>query len=86
MKVSITTLPLSELDVDLLIFPIAEGETQERLKALSQDLSVAVRYATEDFKGKIDDAVLVYPERARAKRLALVGMGAAGTLARRHRA
>ena len=75
MKVSITTLPLSELDVDLLIVPVAEGETQERMKALSEDLSVAVQYATEDFKGKIDDAVLVYPERARSKRLGLVGMG-----------
>lgn len=75
MKVSITTLPLAELDVDLLIIPIAEGSSAERLSELAKELGVAVKLAADDFAGKTEDALVVYPERAHAKRLGLVGMG-----------
>ena len=75
MKVSITTLPLAELDVDLLVIPVAEGTSAERLVQLASELGVAVKLAAADFGGKIDDALTIYPERAHAKRLGLVGMG-----------
>lgn len=80
MKVSITTLPLAELDVDLLLIPITEGESPDRLKTLAQDLGVGVRYAADDFSGAEGDSVMIYPERAQAKRLGLVGMGPADRL------
>ncbi|MEX0746412.1 MAG: M17 family peptidase N-terminal domain-containing protein, partial [Rhodothermales bacterium] len=76
MKVSITTLPLSELDVDLLVFPIAEGDVQDRMKFLAEEFGLSGRFAAEDFKGKAEDTLLLYPERSHAKRLGLVGMGA----------
>ncbi len=75
MKVSITTLPLSELDVDLLIIPVAEGTSVDRLASLSEELGAGVRRAGEDFSGKIDDSLMVYPDKAHAKRLGLVGTG-----------
>lgn len=76
MKVSITTLPLPELDVDLLIVPVLEEECPDRLRSLADDVGVGVRHAADDFGGESDDAIMVYPERAQAKRLALVGLGA----------
>ena len=76
MKVSITTLPISELDVDLLVFPVAEGEVQSRLKFLVEEFGLSGRFAGEDFKGKPEDTLLMYPEKSHAKRLGLVGMGA----------
>ncbi len=75
MKVSITTLPLAELDVDVLIIPVAEKGAGDRLAELASDLGPAVKRASDDFSGKIDEAVTVYPEQSRARRLGLVGMG-----------
>ncbi len=75
MKVSITTLPLSELDVDLLIVPLTEEECPDRLRSLAEELGLGVRYAADDFTGSTDDSVLMYPEGAPAKRLGLVGLG-----------
>lgn len=75
MKVSITTLPLAELDVDLLIIPVSEADAAERLVSLASDLGPAVERAADDFKGKIEDALMIYPEQSHARRLGLVGMG-----------
>lgn len=75
MKVSITTLPLSELDVDLLIVPIIEEESAERIRALADDLGSGLRSAAEDVRGSLDEAVMVYTDRAQAKRVVLVGTG-----------
>jgi len=75
MKVSITTLPLAELDVDLLIIPVSEGHAGARLTSLATELGPAVTRAADDFKGKSDDALMIYPEESHARRLGLVGMG-----------
>lgn len=80
MKVSITTLPLAELDVDLLLIPIAEEETSERLKALADAFGPGVQKAADDFRGSTDDAVLIYPDGAQAKRVGFVGMGPRSTV------
>jgi leucyl aminopeptidase len=75
MKVSITTVPLQELDVDLLVIPVFEDGASEYLNTLGAELDEVVRLAASDLKGSLDEAVMVYPTRAKAKRIGLVGAG-----------
>lgn len=75
MKVSITTLPLAELDVDLLIIPVAEEDAAPRISSLANDFGSAVQRAADDFKGKTEDSLTIYPDKAHARRVGLVGMG-----------
>lgn len=77
MKVSVTTIPLSDLDVDLLLLPIDEEAADTTLTTLADQLGPAIQRAGDDFKGKSGDDILVYPDEARAKRAALLGLGAA---------
>lgn len=77
MKVSVTTIPLDELDIDLLLVPVAEGAVEATLKALSEQFGEIVRRTAADFTGAPDELVWLYPESGRARRLALVGMGPA---------
>lgn len=75
MKVSVTTIALSELDIDLLVVPVG----MEKLGATLQELGVffgqGVQRVELDFRGLETDQVWVYPERGRARRLALLGLG-----------
>ncbi len=75
MKVSVTTIPLSDLDVDLLLLPLAEDDAASMLPALADVLGKAAARAADDFTGDPEDAVLFYPDGARAKRAVLLGMG-----------
>lgn len=77
MKVSITTLPLADLDVDLLLLPIAKEEAASTLATLAQVLGEELERAAGDVSGERDEEVVVYPSRARARRAALLGLGAA---------
>jgi len=77
MKVSVTTLPLRELDVDLLIVPVAEDAPEAHTSHLIDVLGSEVERALADVGGKKDDDALVYPAEARAKRVLLVGLGKA---------
>ncbi|MFQ5569048.1 MAG: leucyl aminopeptidase [Rhodothermales bacterium] len=74
MKVSVTTLPLSDLDVDLLLIPLAEGSTKT-LSSLAGQIGEALQRAGDDFEGKSGNAVLFYPDGARSRRAALLGLG-----------
>jgi len=76
MKVSITTLPLTDLDVDLLLLPVAQDRVEESLPPLVDQLGPALRRAAADFTGEADDVLLFYPDGARARRVALLGLGA----------
>ena len=78
MKVSVTTLPLTDLDVDLLLVPVAEDALEAMLSGLTGSIGEALQRAAADFKGTPDDTILFYPESARARRVALVGLGSAG--------
>ncbi len=78
MKVSITTVPLLELDVDLLVIPVFEEGAGDRLKTLAAELDESVLRAADDFSGSTDDAVMLYPSSAKAKRIGLVGAGSSG--------
>ena len=77
MKVSVTTIPLDELDIDLLLVPVAEGAVEATLKVLSEQFGEIVRRTAADFTGAQDELIWLYPESGRARRLALVGMGPA---------
>ena len=75
MKVSVTTIPVTELDVDLLLIPIGKSSFSEQLEDLELSFGSSIRRAVVDFKGEEQDEVLIYPETSRAKRIALLGMG-----------
>ena len=77
MKVSVTTLPLPILDVDLLLVPVAEGAVAATLHAVGGELDTAVEPALGDFSGKKGESVIVYPSGMRSRRVALVGLGSA---------
>ncbi len=77
MKVSVTTIPLRELDVDLLLIPVAEDEVETTLAGLGEVFGPPAVRAAADFKGKLGSGVMFYPEGANARRVALVGLGAA---------
>ncbi len=75
MKVSVTTLPLNELDVDLLIVPLPEDVDEAVRDQLLEDLGPELQRAMDDVGGKKDDSALIYPTEARAKRVLIVGLG-----------
>lgn len=75
MKVSVTNLELFDLDVDLLLIPLFESELESVLHNLAESFDPSIRHGISDFKGEIDDDILVYCEKARARRVALLGLG-----------
>jgi leucyl aminopeptidase len=75
MKVSITSLALNDLDVDLVIVPLTEEQSAETLGTLADELGAAFTRALDDFGGKTEQTLLVYPENTRARRFLLVGLG-----------
>ncbi|WP_456426816.1 leucyl aminopeptidase [Rhodocaloribacter sp.] len=77
MKVSVTTIPLRELDVDLLLIPLTEDDVETALAGLGAVFGPSAGRAAADFTGKLGSGVMIYPETANARRVALVGLGAA---------
>ncbi len=76
MKVSITAIPLPQLDVDLLVVPLPEEVAAATRERLQNVFGPAMGTAVGDFTGKLDaEPILVYPSSARARRVALVGLG-----------
>ena len=75
MKVSVSTLPLDFLDVDLLIIPGTKRDAAERVKAIGGAIGDALSAALPDFDGKVGSTVLSYPSSGRSKRVALSGLG-----------
>ena len=75
MKVSVTTIPVTELDVDILLIPLGTSATAEKIEELEHSFGSEIRRALVDFKGEEQDEVLIYPEKSRAKRVLLLGMG-----------
>ncbi len=75
MKVSVTRLDLSDLDVDLLLIPTPEAAVDKALESLADTFDPVVRRAIADFKGKVGDKILLYCDKARARRVAFIGLG-----------
>ena len=80
MKISVTTLPLTDLDVDLLLLPIAKDDVETLLSSLGGSMGEVLHRAADDFTGDPKDAVLFYPDSVRARRVALLGMGSSPTI------
>ena len=75
MKVSVTTIPLTELDVDILIIPVGSTDLEQKLVFLEDAFGSCIKRARLDFHGKKEQEVLLYPETSRARRVVLLGLG-----------
>ena len=75
MKVSVTTIPVAELDVDLLLIPVSIPQFENELEELTEAFGEGVKRGACDFSGKFKQNVILYPEKSRAKRIGFVGLG-----------
>ena len=82
MKVSVTTLSLQDLDVDLLIIPVAKSFASVRATQIGGPIGKALSQALIDFDGDSDETLLCYPAEGRTRRVALIGLGDGGTIHR----
>ena len=80
MKVSLTQIDLPDLDVDLLLIPLTEDDAPATLEKLADTFDPAVGRVAGDFTGKSEESVLLYPQQAKPRRVALLGLGAAADL------
>lgn len=75
MKVSVTTISVSELDVDLLLIPLTREQADGTMSDLASGFGGSVRRSAPDFTGESDNSLLLYPETGSARRVAFVGLG-----------
>jgi leucyl aminopeptidase len=75
MKVSVSTISIAELDVDLLFVPITSEDLNGGLVELSEAFGAGVERARSDVKSDGSNATVLYPEKGTAKRIVLVGLG-----------
>lgn len=75
MKVSVSTIALSELDVDLLIVPVTEQEVEGGLTSLIEQFGNAVERVRADVSGKRGTTTIFYPEKGSSPRVVLSGLG-----------
>ncbi|MCY3487156.1 MAG: leucyl aminopeptidase [Bacteroidetes bacterium] len=75
MKVSVTTLSLQDLDVDLLIIPVGRSLARARAAQIGGPVGEALNAALIDFEGDLEETLLCYPASGRARRVAVVGLG-----------
>lgn len=75
MKVSVTTLSLKDLDVDLLIIPVGQSLARTRAAQIGGPIGEALSTALMDFDGRPEETLLCYPASGRSHRVAVVGLG-----------
>ena len=80
MKVSVTTLPLKDLDVDLLLLPVTEGKVNNMAESIGGKMGGALSLLRGDFSAKLGETALAYLGDRRAQRVAFVGLGPADRL------
>lgn len=78
MKVSVSTISLAELDVDVLIVPVATEHVADGLEELVEAFGSIVERGRTDIKGEPGDVMVLYPDSGTAKRIVLVGIGEMG--------
>jgi leucyl aminopeptidase len=76
MKVSVTTIDLHELDVDLILLPVTEDDRDRVVEAVVGDDETGL-LAAEDFKGAEDELVTVYLSGFQSRRVTFLGLGSA---------
>ncbi len=82
MKVSVTTLSLQDLDVDLLIIPVARSLARARAAQIGGPIGQTLSTALIDFEGRPEETLLCYPSEGRAHRVAVIGLGDAENINR----
>jgi len=82
MKVSVTTLNLQDLDVDLLIIPVGQSLARASATQIGGPIGEALTTALIDFEGKPEETLLCYPSTGRARRVAVIGLGDMGSIHR----
>ena len=75
MKISLSTIPLPELDVDLLLYPITREGFEQALELLSEQAGVAPEQVKKDFSANFGESLMVYPPSLSAVRMVLLGLG-----------
>ena len=84
MKVSVTTISVAELDVDLLLILRTREQADGAMSDLTSGFGGAVRRAAPDFSGEPSSSLLLYPETGSARRVALLGIGPADSVTHEH--
>lgn len=74
MKVSVTTIALEDLDVDLMVIPASEDDREKLVASLKALDDAGISRVLEDFTGKKNESVTAYPEKMNARRVVLVGV------------
>ena len=84
MKTALVAKPLSEVETPLLAVLVTRGDFPPSLAELDRASGGAVKraFASGDFKGKKDDASLLYPAGTKAQRILLLGLGKSGDVTR----
>ncbi len=80
MRISLSTIPLPELDVDLLIYPVVQESLDEVLVSLAPYLTAPPERIRDEFKGELAQTFFFYPEGLSAARVLLLGLGASDEL------
>ena len=80
MKVSVTTLSLIDLDVDLLLLPVTEATRMSTAAAVGEPVRDAMARAGGDFAVSAGEALLLYPAGGRARRVGLIGLESLGSV------
>lgn len=74
MKVSVSTIALEELDVDLILIPVTADDRDEIVDGILGD-DEAGQLATAPFSGGADESCVTYSAGIQAKRLSFLGLG-----------
>jgi leucyl aminopeptidase len=77
MTVTTTTDAPVDLDVDLLLVPVAEPPADSIMNRLAGTMGAPLPRAARDVSGAAGETQVVYPQDTTARRVALVGIGAA---------
>lgn len=75
MTLSTTTDPLAHVPADLLVVPVDADGVAAAFADAGDSLAATLERAADDFAGKADETLLVYPPDAAARRMMFVGLG-----------
>jgi leucyl aminopeptidase len=77
MKVSVSTISMSELDVDVLVLPVSVEDVESGLADLTEQFGETVDRIRLDFGGKVGESAIFYPDSASTRRVLVIGYGEA---------
>jgi len=75
MKVSVSTIAMSELDVDVLLLPLTEEDVEDGLSDITAQFGSAMERIALDFTGEFGQTVLFYPVDSSSRRVLVIGCG-----------